>query len=428
MPRLSDTMEEGTISHWLKHEGDQVEKGELIAEIETDKANMEYNAFTSGTLQKILVQEGESAKIGEPIALIGEAGEAAPMQPAGTQQEGDTAGGAVDRTSREEAAEQARPSAALTPERGAQAPRPSGEVTYGEERIKASPLAKKEAEERGIDLRQVNGTGPGGRIVRDDILNFRPPGRPAAKPAPEIAAQQGPQGTSAPAAAGITAKPLSRMQQTIARRMVEAKTQIPHFYVTNEVDVEAALELRRRLNEGVEREQQVRFEAIIIRACALALRQFADVNGSYKDGQFEYHDYVNIGHAVSLPEGLVVPIVRDCDKRGIRQIDQDMRVNIEKARAGKLTPADLDRGTFSVSNMGMFDVDEFQAVVNPPNAAILAIPTAKPTPVVIDGQIVVRQRMKLTLSCDHRIVYGATGAQFLQEVKRLLQAPYSLLL
>jgi pyruvate dehydrogenase E2 component (dihydrolipoamide acetyltransferase) len=210
--------------------------------------------------------------------------------------------------------------------------------------------------------------------------------------------------------------------------MVEAKTAIPHFYVSNEVDMDACLELRQHLNEGLPREQQVRLDAIFVRACALALRAFPVVNASYREGQFEFHDEINIGFAVALPEGLVVPVVRNCDQKGIRQIDQELRPLIERARAGKSTLADLDKGTFSISNLGMYDVTEFSAVVNPPNAAILAIGTTRPVPAVVDGQIAIRQRLKLTLSCDHRIVYGATGAQFLQELKRLLQAPYSLVL
>jgi pyruvate dehydrogenase E2 component (dihydrolipoamide acetyltransferase) len=209
---------------------------------------------------------------------------------------------------------------------------------------------------------------------------------------------------------------------------VEAKTQIPHFYVTTEIDMEAFNELRARLNAGAEKEQQVRHDAIILRACGLALTKFPDVNGSYRDGQFEYHDYVNIGFAVAVPDGLVVPVVRDCDRKGVRQIDQDMRPLIERARAGKLSPADMDKSTFSISNMGMYDVEDFGAVVNPPNAAILAIGSTRNIPVVEDGQVAVRARMKVTLSCDHRILYGARGAMFLQELKKLLQSPYSLIL
>jgi len=446
MPRLSDTMEEGTISRWLKHVGDHVEKGEILVEIETDKANMEYPAFSAGTLQKLLAQEGQTVKIGEAIALIGDSAASAETNANGgdrattERKAATTSAENHSHASVEAPAPQATgdalaaapgqaagptTSGVVTREGGAgrdtQGPQQSGEVSYNGERVKASPLARKVAAEQGIDLKLVKGTGPGGRIIREDVVNFRPsapPPPPASTPAqPAPGAWQGSQ-----------LKPLTRMQQVIARRMVESKTQVPHFYVTNEVDMEEADDLRRRLNAGLEKEQQVRLDAIIIRACALALGKFPVVNASYRDGQFEYHDYVHVGFAVSLPEGLVVPVVHDCDKKGVRQIDQEMRPLIERARGNKLSPADLEHSTFSISNLGMYDVDEFDAVVNPPNAAILAVGATKPAPAVVDGQLAIRKRMKLTLSCDHRILYGAPGAQFLQELKRILQSPYSLVL
>jgi pyruvate dehydrogenase E2 component (dihydrolipoamide acetyltransferase) len=439
MPRLSDTMEEGTISRWLKHEGDHVEKGDVLAEVETDKANMEVNSYSSGLLNKVLVQEGQTVKIGEVIAIVGEtaddvgptAGTETPSdaQRGEAMEEGvpagdDTSAGEAKRTPPAPAPEEG----AVTREGGAQTgvggPQRTGEVTTGPTapatgRLFVTPIARRLAAERKIDLAQVRGSGPGGRIVRDDIESFQA--------APSAGAAPGGQ-PAAPAGEGARRVPLSRMQQVIARRMVEAKTQIPHFYVTTEIDMEAFNELRARLNAGAEKEQQVRHDAIILRACGLALTKFPDVNGSYRDGQFEYHDYVNIGFAVAVPDGLVVPVVRDCDRKGVRQIDQDMRPLIERARAGKLSPADMDKSTFSISNMGMYDVEDFGAVVNPPNAAILAIGSTRSIPVVEDGQVAVRARMKVTLSCDHRILYGARGAMFLQELKKLLQSPYSLIL
>ncbi len=440
MPRLSDTMEEGTISRWLKHEGDHVEKGDVLAEVETDKANMEVNSYSSGLLNKVLVQEGQTVKIGEVIAIVGETaddvGAAAGAETPSDAQRGeameegvpagdDTSAGETKTTPPAPAPEEG----AVTREGGAQTgaggPQRTGEVTTGPTapatgRLFVTPIARRLAAERKIDLAQVKGSGPGGRIVRDDVESFQA--------APGAGAAPGGQPAAPEAGSGVRRVPLSRMQQVIARRMVEAKTQTPHFYVTSEIDMEAFNELRARLNAGAEKEQQVRHDAIILRACALALTKFPDVNGSYRDGQFEYHDYVNIGFAVAVPDGLVVPVVRDCDRKGIRQIDQDMRPLIERARAGKLSPADMDKSTFSISNMGMYDVEDFGAVVNPPNAAILAIGSTRNVPAVEDGQVVVRARMKVTLSCDHRILYGARGAMFLQELKKLLQSPYSLIL
>jgi pyruvate dehydrogenase E2 component (dihydrolipoamide acetyltransferase) len=437
MPRLSDTMEEGTISRWHKHEGDRVEKGEVLVEVETDKANMEVPSYASGLLNKVLVQEGETVKIGAVIAVMGETaddvGPAAnaefpdPLQRSQAMEKGvpagdDTTAGEPSQAPPTPKPEEGAVTRAGGAETGAGGPQRSGEVTTGpvppaQDRMFVTPLARRIAADRGVDLSLVKGSGPGGRIVRDDVEAFQPaPGAAGAPKAPAAGSE------------GITRAPLSRMQQVIARRMVEAKTQVPHFYVTTEIDMEAFNELRSRLNAGADKEQQVRHDAILLRACGVALTRFADVNGSFRDGQFEYHDYVNIGFAVSVPDGLVVPVVQGCDYKGIRQIDQDMRPLIERARSNKLTAADMDKSTFSISNLGMYDVEDFGAVVNPPNAAILAIGSTKRVPVAMDDQIVIRSRMKVTLSCDHRILYGARGALFLQELKRLLQSPYSLLL
>lgn len=423
MPRLSDTMEEGTIARWVKKVGDHVEKGDLLVEIETDKANMEFNSYSSGVLEQILVKEGEVAKISQPIAVISSSGEAPSVSSAVST----PAVPAPVEAPATKAPEPAPVPVATAPAVSAPA---AAVAEVNGARLKASPLARAAAAERGLDLRLVSGTGPGGRIVRDDVLKFTPaavaPAVPAAQPT--VVAPTTPAVQAAVVGDGVTTKTLTRMQQVIVRRMVEAKTQVPHFYVSNEIDMEEALALRQRMNAGLDRDQQVRLDAIIIRACALALKAFPDVNASYKDGLFEYHDAVNIGFAVSIPNGLVVPVLRNCDQKGIRQLDQEMRPFIERSRSGKLTPTDLDGSTFSISNLGMYDVEEFGAVINQPNAAILAVGTTKPVPAVVDGQIVVRQRMKVTVSCDHRVLYGAIGAQFLKELKRLLQSPYSLVL
>lgn len=417
MPRLSDTMEEGTISRWLKHVGDHIEKGDVLAEVETDKANMDCLSFVSGTLTKVLVEEGRTVKIGDVIAVVADevAEGIAPSAQAPSGVSHETASQAPTTTAI--AAEGVTTQSISTVERpsSSAASSPPTAVKNGE-RLFATPLARRLAQERSIDLALVKGSGPGGRITRDDIEHFKPSeGAPIAAPA-------------IPSEAGGVLKQLSRMQQVIARRMVESKTQVPHFYLRMDVDVQALQDLRNALNSGVEKEKQVRFDAILIRMCALALKKFPEANASYRDGQFIYHEDINIGFAVALPNGLIVPVVRQCDRKGVRQIDEEMRPLIDRARAGKSATSDLEESTFSISNLGMYGVEEFDAVVNPPNAAILAIGAAIPTPVVWNQQIAIRPRMKLTLSADHRVLYGAPAAQFLQEIKRLIESPYEMLL
>ncbi|RAQ95527.1 dihydrolipoamide acetyltransferase family protein [Thermogemmatispora tikiterensis] len=443
MPRLSDTMQEGTIARWLKKPGDRVERGDVLAEIETDKATMELQAYESGVLEKILVQEGESAPIGQVIALIGsgagvadQAGVSAarPVPQATTASSaagsGTTgSGGSGAEVSQEASSSRQRTAAPV------EVPPPTAPVGHenGDRVIKASPLARRLAEEHNIDLRQIRGSGPGGRIVRDDIEAFLESHRAAtvtapaeAAPAPSVAAPAAAAEVGAAPAEELV--PLSRMQATIARRLTESKQAIPHFYVSTEIDMTEALALRRQLNESAgEGGVKVSVNDLIIKACALALEKFPEVNSSYRDGQFVRHQAINIGIAVDIPNGLVVPVIRDANLKGVRTIAREARALIEKAHAGKLTPADLSGGTFSISNMGMLDVSEFIAVINPPEAAIMAVASVRRTFVPIDDQPVLRDMMHVTVSADHRILYGATVARFLQEVKRLLQNPFSLL-
>ncbi|MCL4544949.1 MAG: 2-oxo acid dehydrogenase subunit E2 [Chloroflexi bacterium] len=408
MPRLSDTMEEGTIARWVKQVGDRVEKGDVLAEVETDKANMECMSFFSGVLSRIVAQEGQTVTIGDVIAVIADEGEEAATASRAPQAQAASTPQPSTRTAPEE------------PERSQTGPSVqshdgSSSASSGT-RLFVTPLARRLAQERHIDLRQVKGSGPGGRITRDDVDAFTLPTAAAA-------ASMEPTSPTLP-----RIKQPSRMQQIIARRMVESKTQVPHFYVRTEVDLGSFLDLRAALNKGVDKDQQVRIDAMLIRACALVIAKFPEVNASYIDGHFEYHEDINVGFAVSLPEGLVVPVVRQCDRKGVRQIDREMRPLIERARAMKSTTADLEECTFSISNLGMYGVEEFNAVVNPPNAAILAVGATQTVPAVVDGAIAIRQRVKLTLSCDHRILYGAPAAQFLQELRRILENPYEILL
>jgi pyruvate dehydrogenase E2 component (dihydrolipoamide acetyltransferase) len=464
MPRLSDTMEEGTIARWLKHAGDEVKKGDILAEIETDKATMDLEAYEAGTLEQILVQEGETVPIGQAVAIIGSGtsgvgarliapatpASAPPAPPDGQQQAqpgrrqapppSPTSTPAPTEARTEMAptvsayAESAQPERVSTPAKSPE----TAESSDGRG-VKASPLARHMAEEHSIDLRQVQGTGPGGRIVRDDIEDYleqSPPTKAATAPAapgPVAPPQEAP--AAAPAVTAqvststdIEVSTLSRMQATIARRLAESKQTIPHFYVSSEVDMTDLLAMRQTFNASAGEDGiKVSVNDLIVKACALALEKFPEVNSSFKDGQFVRYKHIHVGMAVDIPAGLVVPVIHDANIKGVRSIARESKVLIEKARNNKLSQADLDGGTFSVSNLGMMDVTEFIAVINPPQAAILAVSSTRKRFVPIDGQPVVRDLMTMTLSADHRIIYGATVARFLQEVKRLLQNPYSLL-
>ncbi|HZT98291.1 MAG TPA: dihydrolipoamide acetyltransferase family protein [Ktedonobacteraceae bacterium] len=424
MPRLSDTMEEGTIARWLKKPGDKVSKGDILGEIETDKATMDLEAYESGVLEQILVQEGETVPIGQAIAVVG------------------TGAGATQTSApkQEQAVKAAQPSAASTPaaqppptvssEREGVAAGGSGDGTA----VKASPLARRMAEEHGIDLRQVSGTGPGGRIVRDDIEDLLEQGQTPSAPAPAPQPTAPPQAAPSPPPQPSAPPPetelvkLSRVQQLIARRLTESKQTIPHFYVSSEVDMTDILAMRQILNANVGEEGvKITVNDLIIKACALALEKFPEVNSSIKGDSFVRYKRINVGMAVDAPTGLVVPVIRDANTKGVRSIARESKALIAKARNNKLAPADLEGGTFSVSNLGMMDASNFIAVINPPQAAILAIAATRKQFVPIDGQPVIRDMMTMTMSSDHRIISGAAVARFLQEVKRLLQTPYSLL-
>ena len=433
MPRLSDTMQEGTISQWLKQQGDQIKKGDILAEIETDKASMDLESYDTGVLEQILVQAGETVPIGQVIAIIG-SGAGAQSQPAARTapeadgRQGTQAAAPPAESKPQVAVASEQPTAASTGEQG------NGRL------LKASPVARRIAGEQGIDLSQVQGTGPGGRIVRDDVedyLEHRGSAAPAAAPttptapAPQqVAPQAAPAPAPQPAALlpGSEAVPLSRVQSIIARRLTESKQTIPHFYVSSEVDMTDLLAMRQTFNASAGEEGvKVTVNDLIVKASALALEKFPEVNSSIQGDQFIRHKQINVGIAVDVPGALVVPVIHDANIKGVRSIAREARALIEKARANKLAPADLEGGTFSVSNLGMMDASSFIAVINPPHAAILAIAAARKQFVPIDGQPVIRDLMTITLSADHRIVYGATVARFLQEVKRLLQNPYSLL-
>jgi len=432
MPRLSDSMEEGTILTWLKQVGDEVAVGDELVEIETDKANMAYEADVAGTLQEILAQEGETLPIGTPIARIGENGdgsggtaEGQSTRPAGPAAAGDPPPPAT-------AQEVVPPTTSPTgEEKAADAEAQAAPVSADGERVKASPLARRLAEERGLELSQLEGSGPGGRIVKADVEGAAASVGPAPSTQPGGAAPAlASAGPSVETAKGETrTQELNKLQQTIARRMAESKATAPHFYLTIEIDMGKAVAARAAL-KGAAKEGEVvpSFNDMVVKACAIALREFPKANGAYRDGRFEMYSRVNVGVAVAAPEALVVPTVFDADKKGLRQIAEDVRAVAAKVRDGSVTPPELSGGTFTVTNLGMYGIDSFEAVINMGQAAILSVGAIREAPTVRDGQVVPAQLMKATIACDHRILYGAEGAEFLARVKALLEEPVSLAL
>jgi pyruvate dehydrogenase E2 component (dihydrolipoamide acetyltransferase) len=434
MPRLSDTMQEGTITRWLKQPGDEIKKGDIIAEVETDKANMEVESFDAGVLEQILVKEGETAPIGQTIAVVGSGQNVQQAAPAASVERKEAANGQTPAPSEAPVAssppaQEKRNTASnnVVQAGGGSANSQSSQNTTESGFLRVSPLARRMAEEHGIDLHQVKGTGPYSRIVREDIEDFLDQQR--AQPTQSAQAQPAAQQAQVQVLQeGDEVKNISSMQKTIARRLGESKQTVPHFYVRNEVDMTDALALRKQLNAGAgEDGVKISVNDFVIKACALALEKFPDVNSSFKDGQFVHHQHINIGIAVDIPNGLVVPVIRDANIKGVRSIAREAKSLAEKARAGKLAPAEFSGGTFSLSNLGMMDVTDFVPIINPPEAAILAVASARKVFVPINDQPVIRDIMPLTVSADHRILYGAAVARFLQEVKRLLQNPYDLL-
>jgi pyruvate dehydrogenase E2 component (dihydrolipoamide acetyltransferase) len=402
LPRLGQGMESGTIVKWLKSEGDQVEKGEPLYELDTDKVTQEVEADASGVLLKIAVAEGE-VEVGKTIAVIGEQGEAVEATD-DAQEEGSPA------PAREQEREGRRQASTNGPsEQVTEIKEPSS----GNGRIKASPLARRIARERGIDLSAVAGTGPDGRVVAEDVE------RTAAGTAPAPAAVTA---APTPIPAEVEVEQLSSMRKTIARRLTEA-WQAPVFQLGITVDMGRALEVRRRLVELQGNGAKPTVSDLITKVCAAALMRHRAVNALYQGDSIELYPTANVGIAVAIPNGLVVPVIPSCERKTIAEIAAARADLVDRARAGKLKQEDLDGGTFTISNLGMFGIERFIAVLNPPQAAILAVGSTEEKPVVVDGEVVVRQRMELTLTCDHRAVDGATGAQFLGDVKAFLEEP-----
>ena len=416
MPKLSDTMTEGVVAAWTKNVGDAVKSGEVLAEIETDKATMEFESFYDGVLLHIGVETGKTAPVNSVLAIIGEAGEdisgilanAGAPAPAATPEAAPAAAAPV-------AAPVSTPAPSPAPV-AAPAPAPVA-VANNSDRVFASPLAKKLAAERGIDIHAVGGTGENGRIVKRDVDHYVPYTPAANAPAYSAA----PMGT-----VSYTDEPVSQMRKTIARRLAESKFTAPHFYLTLDIDMDAAMAIRKGLNslDGV----KVSFNDMVIKAVAMALRKHPAVNSAWMGDFIRRNDHVNIGVAVAVEDGLLVPVVRFADGKGLTQISAEVRDYAQKAKDKKLQPSDWEGNTFTISNLGMFGIESFTAIVNPPDACILAIGGIKEVPVVKNGQVVPGNVMKVTLSCDHRVVDGASGAAFLQTFKTYMEQPAAMLL
>jgi len=416
MPRLSDTMTEGVVAQWLKKVGDKISEGDILAEIETDKATMEFESFNEGTLLYIGLKDGESAPVDSLLAIIGEEGED------------------IDAILKEFKA--AAPSGSKAPEatKTPEAPKAPEKVTAIAEPVKvtetaqapvatnasgrviASPLAKKIAEEKGINLTTVSGTGEGGRIVKSDVENYVPVAATATA------------SVSAPIVSGTESfeeTPNSQMRKTIARRLAESKFTAPHYYLMLEINMDNAIESRKLINELPE--TKVSFNDIVVKASAMALKKHPKVNSQWFDDRTRINHHVNVGVAVAVEDGLVVPVIRFTDQKSMTQIGAEVKDMATRAKSKKLTPAEMDGSTFTVSNLGMFGISEFTSIINQPNSAILSVGAIIQKPVVKNGQIVVGNTMKVTLACDHRTVDGATGAAFLQTLKQFIENPVTML-
>ena len=465
MPKLSDAMETGKVIKWLKREGDNIKGGDIIAEIETDKANVEIEAFGAGVLRKVVVDEGGQVPVGDLIAVIADPAEnidsvlaAAPKTPAApapavtgappdaakpAAAPAQRAPGPVPATETYKSAPETGKVVPMTPESGRPQPAPAAAAAAAPTgprlvasapapggRVKASPLAKKIAAQSGVDLAGLHGSGPGGRIVRRDVeeaLAAGPAPAAAAAPAARAAAPaRAPFVVPARTDAEYEDVPLTPMRATIAKRMPLSKGPVPHFYVTSEVAMDRAAELRTELN-ALEGSPKVSVNDLVIRACALALMRHPGVNAALQGQAVRMYHRAHIGLAVALEAGLITPVLRDCDVKPLGRIAVESRDLADRARGGKLRAQEMSGATFSISNLGMFDVEEFSAIINPPEGAILAVGSVLQKPVVDDGEIRVGRRMKMTISCDHRVMDGAMGARYLQDLKRLLEEPLRLL-
>lgn len=454
MPKLGFDMEEGAIANWLKDEGDTVEKGEVIAEVETDKATVEMEAPDAGVLLSIVVGAGERVPVFTTVAYIGEEGEEVPTGDGAAEEAPAAEEPAVEAADVEEAPSdediKATPVARrLADEEGVDLSRVTGTGSSGRitkddvqkalegveeaeefpppDGVKASPAARSLAEELGVDIAKVEGTGPGGRIVRDDVQEYA---ERVEKEVVEVPAREAPAPTVEVQHIGDAEEAeLTRMRRRIAQVMTSSKGPVPHFYVTMEIDMEEALELRKQMNATLEDEGlKISVNDLIVKGAALALKQFPNINASFAGDTVVRHGDINVGIAVAVDEGLLTVVTRNTDQKSLSQISQETRAKAGRAREGRVQPDDLGGSTFTVSNLGMYGVDDFIAVITPPEAAILAVGAVQEKPVVRDGEIVVGHTMKVTISADHRVTDGAEAAEFLVAFKKLLENPMRLML
>lgn len=424
MPKLGFDMTEGTLVRKLKQVGDKVNKGEIIAEIETDKATVELEAYLGGEIKGWVVDEGTPVPVGSPMVVIAEPGEQVDIEAL----TGKKAAGAAAPTGE---AARLRPNGAPAPAREAPAPeaaKAEAAPPAPEGRVAASPVARKMAEDAGIDIRRVPGSGPNKRVVKRDVEAFLQKGE--ARPAPaEAAPARAP--APAPAPVTVTAEdrevPLTKLRAIIARRMAESSSTVPSIYITIEADMAAALALRKQINALLPDERKASVNDLVIKATALALRQFPNLNASFAGDKVIQRGHVNVGNAVALPTGLLTVVVKDADVKPVAQIAAEMKAMVARAREGKVQPGDIEGSTFTVSNLGMYEIEHFTAIINLPEAGILAVGAAKEVPVVKDGALVVGTRMKMTCAADHRVTDGAEVAQFLQFIKKALEEPLRLL-
>lgn len=413
MPKMSDTMTEGVVVAWHKKVGDTVKVGDILAEVETDKATMELENYVKGTLLHIGVEQGHAVPVDALIAIVGKEGEdVAALLNTGAPALAASSASAPEQAPAQASAPAQAPVEALAP--------------TDPQRIKASPLARKLAAEQGLDLRRIQGSGDNGRIVRRDLQGQAAAKAPAAAEAlatPDLSAW-----LNRPAGQGesFTDQPLSQMRKTIARRLTESKNAAPHFYLTMEIDMDQAVEARQRLNQNAP--VKISINDLVIKAAAMALRQHPAVNSSWLGDRIRQNHHIHVGVAMALPEGLVVPVLRFADQKNLVQIATQTKEYAGKAKEKKLQPQDWEGNTFTISNLGMFGIEAFTAIINPPDACILAVGAVRECPVVRNGQLSVGQRMTVTLSCDHRVVDGATGAAFLQSLSLMLRDPVSMLL
>lgn len=420
MPKLSPTMEEGQISRWVKNEGDKFDANETLAEVDTDKATMEMTALSGGTLLKILKGAGETAALGEAIAIVGNAGDDISALIKEVSSNGGSSKAAEEKKPEAEIRATATKAVAPPVAKTEETPRPAVSQPTGNGRMIVSPIAARMAAENGVDLKTITGTGPNGRIIKRDIETALAGG--GAKIAPRVFTP-----STVVGASPFRDENTSQMRRVIASRLAESIGPVPTFYLTVEIEMDNTLAVRKAINAALDEEQKVSVNDIIVKAAAMALLKHPFANSSYQDKSIRFYQQADIGVAVAIDEGLITPVVRGANLKGIAEIASEIKDLAAKAKARKLQPDEYTGATFSISNLGMFGIKEFTAIINPPEGGILAVGTAAPTPVVRDGEVVVRNMMHVTMSCDHRVIDGATGAKFLQTFRQMLEQPAMML-